>query len=37
MHLVGFIVKKCVTMQHGHMNVKADVYVSCNVTITHLA
>ena len=22
MHLVGFIVKKFVTMQHGHVNVK---------------
>ena len=24
LHLVGFIIKKFVTMQHGHMNVKLN-------------
>jgi len=27
-HLVGFIIKKFVTMQHGHMNVKNMQYVT---------
>ena len=31
MHLVGFIIKKFVTM-HGHMNVKKRVSFGCNVT-----
>ena len=26
-HLVGFVIKKFVTMQHGHMNVKIKVCV----------
>jgi hypothetical protein len=30
MHLVGFITKKFVTMQHGHMNVKTLVIVFQN-------
>ena len=28
MHLVGFIIKKFVTMQHGHMNVKTELDLS---------
>ena len=29
MHLVGFIIKKFVTM-HGHMNVKFEDFIFCN-------
>jgi hypothetical protein len=28
-HLVGFIIKKFVTMQHGHMKVKKKEFMCC--------
>jgi hypothetical protein len=30
-HLVGFIIKKFVTMQHGHMNVKKKITSGINI------
>jgi hypothetical protein len=33
-HLVGFIIKKFVTMQHGHMNVKNAVIEFSEQVIT---
>ena len=34
-HLIGFIIKKFVTMQHGHMNVKfADVQINFSFATT---
>jgi hypothetical protein len=31
LHLFGFIIKKIVTMQHGHTNVKLKQYICHNV------
>ena len=31
-HLVGFIIKKFVTMQHGHVNVKLQLYLTTTAT-----
>jgi len=41
LHLVGFIIKKFVTMQHGHVNVKLQITVyiisaTCLAIVRHL-
>ena len=35
-HLVGFIIKKFITMQHGHMNVKKVSVVVDGVIVVYL-
>jgi hypothetical protein len=35
-HLVGFIVEKFVTMQHGHMDVKLKIHYCCPSQICRL-